>query len=201
MKKEEELFVDKVEVSMQKYFDTRREVWSETGQDRIDLLLILKEDKNVCFGLECKRFDKKRGEEIGEYVKQAIRYTKADFEVSNKEYRRIPIAICPALSYNYLLLNEIEKEIDGYIWHQDRHTQFMEHHTINGFLGAFGIGELRKGKQDGKEFPFLSFSNKPIWSAEQKKIWDEVGKRYTGTRTQGLHPKFYPALLEKIKSL
>lgn len=199
MKKEEEkLYVDKVENYLKQYFDTTREVKSKCGKGRIDLLIKLK-GTNVYIGVECKIDNDKRGAEMGEFIDQAMRYTKYEFQVEPNVYKRIPIAICPALSFTYFMLNEFVFIDDkGVKWYRDRHDEFDEHHSINGFLGTWNIGEIRKGKVDGKEFAVILWSNKPVWSSEQKKIWDEDLKRYTGVKTRGLHQKWYDLLMKKI---
>jgi hypothetical protein len=197
-RQEEKLYVDKVEKYMKQYFDTTREVWSKCGKGRIDLLLKLK-DREVYFGIECKIDNEKRGAEMGEFIDQAMRYAKYEFEVKPNTYKRIPIAICPALSYAYFILNEKEFiDKDGKSWHRDRHSEFVDHHSINGFLGVWLIGEIRPQKKDGKFFYILSWSNKPVWSSENVKIWDDNIKKYIGTKTRGLHEKWYELLMKKI---
>lgn len=174
----ESQFVDKLVVNLNKYFKVEREVWSDCKNGRIDLVISLPD--GCRFGVECKCNDKKRGEEIGEFVKQAIRY---------KDYKfngvKIPIFIAPPLSYNYFLMNEFTKDIDGEKWHKDRHLETHEHHTVNGFLGSFGVGEIRRCNS----FFFLSFSNKIIWSSQ---------KEYKTNIAKGLHKENYAKLLIKL---
>ena len=38
-------------------------------------------------------------------------------------------------------------------WHQDRHTENCIHHSFNGFLSAFNIGEIRKKYTGWKHSP------------------------------------------------
>jgi len=194
----EEQFVDSVENYLKKHFNTQREVWSKCRNGRIDLVLNLP-NTDIFFGIECKLPDKKCGEKMGEFLKQAVRYSGYEFEVQPNIFKKIPIAICPALSYNYFILNEVETlSEDGKTWHKDRHEQYNEHHSFNGFVGSFSIGELRKGKNDLGDFLFLSWSNKPVWSEEKKKIWDESLKKYNGIKIRGIHEKWYKLLMEKI---
>lgn len=94
MKAEKEL-VDKMVVQFSKYFEVQREVVSKCKKNRIDLLLTI--DGKYHFGIECKRPDKKRGEEIGEYVLQAKRYTTAEWEYRPSEFVKALIFIYPAL--------------------------------------------------------------------------------------------------------
>jgi len=177
MKQLEKEFVLKLIPYFEKHFIVRQECWSECKTSRIDLILQLKET-NYFFGIECKIPNKKRGEEIGRYVKQAANYSNLKFDVLKNalNYKKIPIFICPALSYDYFILNENQKIIpdstvklnqwigENNIWHQDRHNRFCEHHTFNGFLGSFNIGEVRK--ISNKDF-ILSLSNKIIFSSNK----------------------------------
>ncbi len=177
MKQLEKEFVDKLEVIFSKHFIVKRECTSKCGKGRIDMILIYKNDKNIVFGIECKIPNKKRGEEIGRFVNQAILYTKMEFDIIYKEnpvFKKIPIFICPSLSYNYFLLNEKQKVIKdssvkinqwigkNNVWHQDRHNRFCDHHTFNGFLGSFNVGEVRNqgsGKYIFSLSNFIIFSN------------------------------------------
>lgn len=175
MKQLEKEFVEKLKPIFKKHFIVRDECYSDCKKNRIDLILQLK-NTDYFFGIECKIPNKKRGEEIGRFVEQAIRYTNYKFDVlKNKTiYKKIPIFICPALSYDYFILNEKETLIkdssvklnqwigENNLWHQDRHNRYCEHHTFNGFLGNWNIGEVRKIST--KDYIF-SLSNKIIFSS------------------------------------
>ena len=178
----EKEFVDKLELVFNKYFTVNREVRSKSGKDRIDIIVIT--DNGEAFGIECKRPNKKKGAEMFKYVEQAIRYKDAEFPIKG-EYKRIPIFIAPPLSYNYFILNEETQVIDGIEWHKDRHNKDHDHHSMNGFLGGLGIGEVRV---QGADFHF-SFSNKFIWKSE---------KRYNPNSPKGLHKVNYDKLLKKL---
>lgn len=174
----EAIFVDKLVLSLQKYFTIEKEVWSDCRKGRIDLVLTTKD--GFKFGVECKRNDNKRGEEIGEFIKQALRY---------KEYLfngvKIPIFIAPPISYNYFIMNQYCKKIESDLWHKDRHDENHDHHTVNGFLGALGIGEIRKNSN----YFYLSFSNKIIWSSQ---------KGYKTGIEKGTHLENYSKLMAKL---
>jgi hypothetical protein len=100
---------------------------------------------------------------IARFVKQAIGYTKLEWLVPDGTYKRMPIFLCPPLSYKYFLMNDHTKLIDGEVWHKDRHVEEHDHHSFNGFLGGLGIGEVRKLKHGYQ----LSFSNKPLFATEK----------------------------------
>ena len=197
MDKEKE-FVDGLEKYLSKWFLVKREIWSKCRKSRIDMVITLIGNENIIFGLECKQVNKKRGEEIGEYVRQASRYTKQEFEVQSNIFKRIPILICPPLSCNYFVFNEESKQIDNKTWYRDRHEHYHEHNSVNGFLGVFNVGEFRKYDFENEIFYYISFSNKNIWSSQKVKIWDEIQRKYIGTKTKGLHEKNYSFLVSKI---
>jgi hypothetical protein len=175
MKQLEKEFVDKLEIIFSEHFIVKRECTSKCEKGRIDMILIYKNDKNIVFGIECKIPNKKRGEEIGRFVNQAILYTKMEFDIIYKEnpvFKKIPILIAPALSYNYFILKEktiINKdeilEVTN-IWnvkdknneyHKDRHHKYDKHHTFNGFLGSFNIGEVRNQGSGNYIFSLSNF--------------------------------------------
>lgn len=136
-------YVSKLIPTFRIHFIVRSEVWDKKRKSRIDLVLNLKSNPDIFFGIECKIPDKKRGEKMGLFIKQAIRYSQSEFEVKPNFFKKIPILITPALSNNYFILNETEQIIDGITWHQDRHNSNHDHHSMNGFLGAFEVGEIR----------------------------------------------------------
>jgi hypothetical protein len=178
----ESVFVDKLTIALQKNLKVEREVKSDCRTARIDIIATTKEGYR--FGIECKRYDEKRGEKVGEYIKQAERYSKCLFNGFI-----IPIFIAPPLSYHYLLMNQETQEIDGVKWHRDRHNEEHEHHTINGLLGVFRVGELRKSKDYNGQFFYFSFSNKPIWSTQIKYGTNEI---------KGTHEVNYQQLIKKL---
>lgn len=164
----EKEFVDAVAITFGKHFKVNLEVWSKCKNGRIDILLNYNDE--YFFGVECKQPNRKKGEEIGEFVKQAIRYSNYEFEIKKGVYKKIPIFICPALSYHYFLMNEETLEIDGVKFHKDRHDENFSHHSFNGFLGSFGIGEVRKSKYGY----YFSVSNSIIWESAMKYNYKEI---------------------------
>ncbi len=93
-------------------------------------------------------------------------------------------------------MNEEEKLIEGQYWHQDRHDKTHTHHSMNGFLGVFNIGEIRKSKNSNGVFIYISFSNKVIWSSCIYNNWISGTKYIVGPK--GLHDKNYESLIKKI---
>jgi hypothetical protein len=193
----EQEFVDKIVLEFENTFIVKRECWSKCKKFRIDLILQIP-NTEIFFGIEAKRPDKKRGEAIAKYILQANGYSKLEFDVLKNGYKycKIPIFICPALSYNYFVLNEHSEKMDRksnlfqqhnrdfshLLWHQDRHSMFHKHHTFNGLLGGFGIGEVRRNFD--KSF-YFSLSNKVIFTTEKDWHTKEV---------KGLHIENYNKL-------
>ena len=95
MKQEEKEFVDKLIKPLTNHFNIQQEVKSKCGKGRIDLVLQSKENDNIYFGVECKKPDKKRGEEMARFVKQAIRYTDYEFLTSKGIYLCEPLRRSP----------------------------------------------------------------------------------------------------------
>ena len=83
-------------IVLRKHFAVETEVWDITGKSRIDAVVTCK-DSGAVFGIEMKHSDKRRGEELGEIIKQCIRYSKTEFKTTNG-YQRIPIFLAPAPS-------------------------------------------------------------------------------------------------------
>jgi len=178
----ESVFVDKITKALQKHLKLQHEVWTDCRTGRIDLIATTSDGYR--FGVECKRYNEKRGEKVGEYIKQAERYSNCLFNGV-----KIPIFIAPPLSYHYLLMNQESKEIDGVKWHKDRHNEEHEHHTMNGLLGVFRVGEIRKSKDYNGNYFYFSFSNKPIWSSQLI---------YGTKQIKGTHEVNYQNLLKKL---
>lgn len=148
------------------YFNVYREVTSVDGHSRIDLVLVHKLVKELISGVEAKRIDDKRGQSIGEHILQAFRYILSDFIIDGKKVT-IPVALLPPLSYNYLIMKD-NVLVDGDVeYFSDRHDLTSEHHTVNGILGAFGVGELRKRFEPRldsyREQLGFWFQNREIW--------------------------------------
>lgn len=183
MKTEKE-FVNRLALKFSKYFEVQREVVSKCKKNRIDLLLTI--DGKYHFAIECKKPDKKRGEEIGKYIKQAERYTVSWWEYKPGIYVRAIVLICPPLSFNYFCLSNKTTTIDGIVHHIDRHDELHDHHSFNGLLGVFNIGEVRK-KPLGYQF---SINNKPVF---EHKIYPHNGRDYSK-----VHEVNYNFMMERL---
>lgn len=186
--KEEEVSIKIVRV-LEKYFYIYPEEKSKCRNGRIDFILVCKKS-NVVFGLEIKKIDYKRGEDLGKLIKQVIGYVKMEFKVDNF-YRKIPIFIAPPISYDLLMCPGKMLVIDDIEYFSDRHSKTDTHHTVNGMLGVFNIGEIRKSSTFKENYFHFVSSNKIIWTSKM-----EYGKNYS----IGLHKINYDHLMQKINS-
>lgn len=141
------------------YIDT--EQWDDSGKNRIDLIITHKEH-GFQFGIECKNGKTKKGTEVGNIVRQASRYSTA-----NWRGQRIPIFLVPQLSKNVFVcpVEKIEIGHDIFIYKDRHHNDSIKDHTFNGFLGAFNVGEVRKLTHYGKRYGFI-FSNQLIYESD-----------------------------------
>lgn len=201
----EKEFSEMVVNRLSSYFFVQEERWSKCNKFRIDYVLQDRINPDVFFGIEFKKADYKRGENIGSHILQSIRYSLSEFETTYGNHERIPILLCPPISYNYLMcpVPESKKLMErmsniGLLgrdaeYYHDRHDKHSKHHTINGLLGALNTGEVRTSLQQNKQKLNFSFSNQQIWSEE--KLWDGTG--YNG-QIKGIDLKKYETLINKI---
>ncbi len=146
---------------LSEYFYVYSEVKTVCGQGRIDLILNCKESM-AWFGVEIKQINYKRGNDIGLLIKQANRYAFSDFNLNG--IRKVPVFIFPAISYDYMICREETVKKDGVILHQDRHKRDSVHHTFNGILGVFRVGEIRVFERNQNKYIRFVFNNKEIWT-------------------------------------
>ena len=81
----EALYTQKVKAELSKYFEMNPEVWDYTMKSRIDYVATCKES-GAAFGIEVKKTDYKRGEDIGNLIKQAMRYSQCEFPIKGGSY-------------------------------------------------------------------------------------------------------------------
>ena len=188
----EEDFIKKVIPRLEMDFILLQEVWDTTGTCRIDRVLQLKKDRSVYFGIEFKKIEEKRGEQLGEHIKQGNRYSTKNFLLPNGNDKRMPIFLCPPISYISLICPSGEPVISNGLEHyQDRHDKSHQHHTVNGMLGVFNVGELRTTTYKEKKYLWFLFSNQIIWDGRPQ---------WNSSEVRGLHKDNYEKLLKKINS-
>jgi hypothetical protein len=174
--------------ALRPFFHIKQEVWSLDHKSRIDFIITCKRS-NAIFGLEIKKFEEKKGDEIGKIVEQCFRYTNCKFDI-NGEFKKVPIFLAPPLSYLFFICPKEMQIINGFEYFKDRHDKNHEHHSINGFLGNFDVGEMRTFMINEKQYFRFMMSNKIIWSNHPK--WGS-GDIF------GLHEVNYNFLINKIK--
>lgn len=173
---------------LNEYFTVEREVKTTCGTGRIDLVLKCRRS-NAVLGVEVKKVERKRGRDAGVLHKQAVRYAQSEFTAFSTHYTRIPVFIYPALSYNYLISPEEMRLIDGREYFSDRHNRSHTHHFVNGWLGAWNVGELRVYLYKGKNYIRFMFNNETIWTNQPQ---------YKSTDIVGLHESNYKKVITRI---
>ena len=150
---EEAELEDKLEKFLSKWFNVERQVWSESGNSRIDIVAVHKSDikKEYPFGIEVKDTKKKRGLDIALWFLQSIRYTKENF----LGYGKCIILICPPISGHYF--------VEGsYV---NNHNGCHPHKNVSTFLGHFGIGEVQKCSRYKLKRVIFAYNSSIFWSS------------------------------------
>lgn len=140
MGKESELVEKFISVFGDSFHEYNTECWDVTRKNRIDVICYCTED--IALGIEFKKenslSDRRHGAGLGEWLKQAERYTQAEFFHNyHKQYERIPIFVIPAVTYKHL------------VFVPDKHAvpegkPKNSHNNVNSFIfKAFNIGEFR----------------------------------------------------------
>lgn len=179
----EEELVDQFVNHFKKWFEIEREVKDDQKIGRIDLLIQDKVSKMI-FGVECKNPDLRKGTDVGDVIQQAIQYSRLKFDG-----KRIPVFLVPSISHNQIACPKERKWFEGQEWMLDKHPQDHRHHTVNGLLGKFNVGEVRRIGLNGGAFYDFTFSNQVIYST--KKI-------YGTNDIEGLNHQNYTNLIRKI---
>lgn len=179
----EQQLVDKVVAHFSPWFQISREVYDDKKIGRIDLIF-QDHHTGTIFGVECKSPGNKKGTNIGDIILQAVQYSRLQFWG-----KKIPIFLVPSITHNQLGCIYQTKVIDGETWFKDKHNLSHRHHTVNGLLGSWNIGEVRKIHEPGQVFYDFTFSNQVIYSTK---------KLYKSDDIHGLHKENYTELLRKI---
>ena len=166
------------------YFNVDTEVKTNCGDGRVDLILRCKKT-DIVMAVEIKKANRKRGRDIGMLIKQASKYAQATFLNNLK----IPVFVYPAISYDYLICPEEKKVINGEEYFRDRHSRESIHHTFQGILGVFNVGELRVFTRNSKKYIRFVFNNKLIWTNQPE---------WNSKEIMGLHSENYKNLISRI---
>jgi len=149
---------DRLEKYLSEWFDVERQVKSESGKSRIDMVVVHKSDKEKMypFGIEVKVDRKKRGKDIALWFIQAVRYTKEKF----KGYGKCIILTCPPISGHYL-------DEGPYV---NNHGGCHPHNNVSTFLGHFGIGEVQKYEWYGKAGYLFAYNSFTFWRSNDDRL-------------------------------
>lgn len=171
--KPEEIYRQKIDKTLERYFEIEREVSSSCGSFRIDYVLKCKES-NVCFGLEVKSEKRMRGNNFGKYLKQASNYSSLLWE-SKWGTQKMLIFIAPAISNSFINVREkFYDNVNKRELYTSQHESYHEHSNVNGLIGQIcNIGEIRsfKGYYNVEPYFAFIFRNKIIWSS---KLWTKL---------------------------
>ena len=157
------------------WFNVQYEVYDDSKKNRIDIVCTHKTCTEIVLGIEVKKDEDKRGNMMGKWVKQAMRYSNATWNE-----KQLPIFIYPPISLKYFVLNDVEHVNENVIRFQDRHDYYKTHHSFNGFISQFALGELRKLLHNDwrtkKDFSYLCFvyNNMAIWRYNKSHGSEEV---------------------------
>jgi len=155
---------DNLVTYLNKYFITEIEVKSINNKGRLDLVLLHKSDieRKYPLGIEIKKINRKKGKNIGDWIKQIERYQNYDFN----HYGKVLTFIFPQLSDLYFT--------EGILMHKHhafRHDIYGAQHNISTFLGQLGIGELQF--YDDKQYKIqarLVFCGSIIWNSLRNEL-------------------------------
>lgn len=162
MKNPEQEYRNKIDKTLEKYFDIETECVSFCKKKRIDYILRCKKS-DALFGLEVKNTYRKRGNDIGKFAKQASEYSNLFWitKFTNKPIK-VLVFVAPAIS-NYIknIIVESLEITNGRERYIAFHNSEHEHSNVNGFIGeALNFGEIRTLSK----FHFIfSFKNRIIW--------------------------------------
>lgn len=132
---------DKLQENISKYmstwFNVTREVKSNDGKCRIDIIMIHKSDiyKKYPIGIEVKLVEKKQGKDLAKWLKQAHKYTQTKFI----GFGEVLVITVPQITGYYLNEGTLMNQHDPF-----KHGNFAGQNNVNTFLGGFNIGELQK---------------------------------------------------------
>lgn len=156
MRTDEKELQDKIALFLAAYFNVEKEVWSMDRKCRIDIAMVHKSDTERLYpiGIEIKTDDKKTGSSLGQWLKQANRYTLKSFI----NYGKLLVITYPQISGKCLA--------EGMLMHP--HNVFESgdlacQHNVNTFLGQFNIGELQKYQHQDKTYLRIVFNSRMIW--------------------------------------
>lgn len=153
---QEKIVEEKVAEYFSKVFKVYRQVKSDCGKYRCDIIMYHNDPKSLQtpFIIELKKGNIKQGATLGEWCTQSSNYSLATWHKGKKAV----VLLYPQISGLYFEEGCLVKPHDVCV---------SDHHNINSFLfGAFGIGELRKFYHHEKKGYAIIVNNKTIWKSQ-----------------------------------
>ena len=177
---EKELTEKTAEV-LSKFFDVAIDkIYCDCRKCRFDMVLTCKKTQ-AKFIIEMKKNERKRGNPLAEHIDQAMRYRL--HKIDGKCY---PVLVAPG--YSYKSIRAVKSlHPDDKRYSIDIHTDEHHHHTFNGFLGHFGVGEIRRRRFKPTDYYMFIFNNYELYSCNSNK--------YGST---GLHEKNYINIFNRL---
>ena len=152
----EEELKKKMQLYLERYFYVEREVTSKDGTSRIDMILVHKSSNKYSFGIEVKLDSKKKGRDLGIWLKQAERYTIKEFG----KYGKVIVCTYPQITTKFISEGEEMSKHDVY-----GHSFTACQNNINTFLGQFKIGELQRYRdRNNIERLRIVYNSKCLWN-------------------------------------
>ena len=135
-----------------------KEVWSTDHKKRIDLILLHNTDKTREYpiGIEIKTNDKKTGSTLGQWLNQAIEYTKKEFI----NFGTLMVITYPQISGECLEEGKLMHPHDVYV-----KGDLACQHNVNTFLAQFNLGEFQKYKHEGVMHTRIVFNSRLVWTS------------------------------------
>ena len=129
---------------------------------RFDIILTCRTTK-AKFIVEMKKAGRKRGSPMGQHINQAARYRL--HKIDGICY---PVLVAPGYSYDQIRavlgIHPVDKK-----YSIDIHSDDDIHHSFNGLLGQFGVGEIRKRNFSPEPYYHFIFNNLELYSCNRNK--------------------------------
>lgn len=172
----------KLAVYLSDFFEVSTEICCDCKACRFDMVLTCRKSQSK-FIIEMKKNTRKRGSEMAQHIDQAMRYRL--HKIDGKHY---PVLVAPGYSFEKIRLAYDLHPVDKN-YSVDLHSDQDIHHTFNGYLAHFGVGEIRKRNFTPDPYYRFIFNNIELFSCNRN--------RYGST---GLNHVNYQYILNRLNS-
>jgi len=141
---------------MSNYFHVEDEIWSDDKKSRIDIVMIHFSDIQGKYpiGIEVKQGNKKKGHEMGLWLKQSSTYAEKDFA----DFGNVIVCTYPQITGLYF-----QEGTEMHKHNELGHTSLSWQSNVNTFLGAFNVGELQFYYRNEEKYYRIVFNATLIW--------------------------------------